>query len=272
MIASGTSGEPPGGLSISVVTVVRNNADTIEDAILSVASQDYPRVEHIVVDGASTDGTLSKLEKHREKLGRLVSERDTGMYDAMNKGWRLATGDIVGTLNADDFYADSTVLSEVARVFADPLVDACYADIVYLDRLTANRIVRYWRSSPFQPGLFAMGWCPPHPTFFVRREVYEKYGGFDLTYELAADVELMMRFLEARRLRAVYVPRVWVKMRMGGTSNRSLRNIARQNVYVARAARKNNVRFNALSFLAHKLVDRARQYFARPPLPEKENS
>jgi glycosyltransferase involved in cell wall biosynthesis len=249
---------------ISVVTVVRNKADTIEDAILSVAGQNYPHVEHIVIDGASTDGTTSIIGKHRDKLAQVVSERDDGMYDAMNKGVRLARGDVIGTLNADDFYSGSDVLAGVAEVFKDPDVGACYADLVYVDRGTASRVVRFWRSSEFHPGLFGRGWCPPHPTFFVRRTIYEKHGGFDLSYRLAADVELMMRFLETHRVRATYVPHVWVKMRVGGTSNKSLTNIVIQNLYIAKAARKNKVPFNPLLFFAHKLVDRARQFRATP--------
>lgn len=251
-------------MKISIITVVYNNANTIEDAILSVASQKYSDIQHVIVDGASTDGTLSVLEKHRDKLAKVVSEHDHGMYDAMNKGLRLADGEVVGTLNADDFYADTSVIEQVASVFRDPDVDACYADLIYVDQATASRVIRYWKSRPFRDGLFAEGWCPPHPTFFVRKRIYEAYGRFDLSYKLAADVELMMRFLEAKKIRTVYVPRVWVKMRIGGTSNKTLRNIFVQNIYIARAARQHRVPFNGATFLVQKLISRARQFCTKP--------
>lgn len=251
-------------MQISIITVVYNNAGTIEDAILSVASQKYPHIQYVIVDGGSTDGTLSVIERHRDKLGKIVSEHDYGIYDAMNKGLRLADGEVVGTLNADDFYADTTVIEQVASVFRDPDVDACYADLIYVDRATASKVIRYWKSRPFRDGLFAEGWCPPHPTFFVRKRVYETYGCFDLSYKLATDVELMMRFLEAKKIRTVHVPRIWVKMRTGGTSNKSVRNIFMQNINIARAARQHNVPFNSVTFLVKKLINRARQFFVRP--------
>lgn len=250
-------------MKISIITVVYNNADTIEDAIFSVASQKYSDIQHVVVDGGSTDGTLSVLEIHRTKLA-VVSEQDDGMYDAMNKGLTLADGEVVGTLNADDFYADNSVIEQVASVFRDPDVDACYADLVYVDQATASKVIRYWKSCPFRDGLFAEGWCPPHPTFFVRKWVYETYGRFDLSYRLAADVELMMRFLEVNKIRTVYVPRVWVKMRIGGTSNKTFRNICMQNIYIARAARQHKVPFNAATFFVQKLISRARQFYTKP--------
>lgn len=249
---------------ISIITVVYNNVNTIDDTILSVASQKYSHIQHVIVDGGSTDGTLSVLEKHRDKLAKVVSEHDLGMYDAMNKGLRLADGEIVGVLNSDDFYADDTVLNQVASVFRDPKVDACYADLIYVDQATASKVVRYWKSCAFHHGMFAKGCPPPHPTFFVRKSVYEKLGGFDLAYKLAADVELMMRFLEVNGIRTVYVPRVWVKMRLGGVSNKELRNILRQNLEIVRAARKNKVPFNAAVFLAKKLFSRARQFSTKP--------
>ena len=251
-------------MKISIITVVFNNADTIEDTIRSVASQKYSDIQHVIVDGGSTDGTLSVLEKHRDKLAKVVSEHDQGMYDAMNKGLMLADGEVVGTLNADDFYANTSVIGQVASVFRDPDVDACYADLIYVDRATASKVIRYWKSCPFRDGLFAEVWCPPHPTFFVRKWVYETYGRFDLSYKLATDVELMMRFLEAKKIRTVHVPRVWVKMRTGGTSNKSFRNILMQNINIARAARQHNVPFNGATFLVQKLISRARQFYTKP--------
>ncbi|HEY6896908.1 MAG TPA: glycosyltransferase family 2 protein [Rhodocyclaceae bacterium] len=246
-------------MKISVITIAYNSADTIGDTLRSIAAQGYPEVEHVVVDGGSTDATLDLVKQLGSRVGKLVSEKDRGIYDAMNKGIALASGDVIGTLNSDDMYADADVLAEVAKVFADPTVDACYADLVYVDRDSASRVSRYWQSSPFRPGLFARGWCPPHPTFFVRREVYERLGVFDLRYTLAADVILMMKFLEIARIKTVHVPKVWIKMRQGGVTNNSLRNILKQNREILRAAREMGLPIGLAQFVVAKIFDRARQ-------------
>lgn len=251
-------------MKISVVTVCYNAAHTLGHALDSVFLQDYPDIEHIVIDGHSTDATAAVVREKGARVAVFVSEPDTGIYDAMNKGIRLATGDIVGFINADDFYASNSVLSAVVRVFEDPDVDACYGDLCYVAQDDPDRIVRYWRSSDFQPGLFLRGWCPPHPTFFVRRSIYERHGLFDLRYRIAADVEIMSRFLEVLRVRARYLPQLLVKMRMGGTTNKSLRNIWRQNREIAEALRSHGLKFSLLRFASSKLLSRSRQFIARP--------
>ena len=183
----------------------------------------------------------------------------------MNKGIAHASGDIVGFLNADDFYAHDGVLNAVAQCFAeDPVLDACYSDLIYVDQLDTSRTVRYWQTNPFEAGSFSRGWCPPHPTFFVRRSVYERLGGFDLSYGIAADVELMMRFLEVHKLRVKYVPDVWVKMRMGGTTNKNWRNVWNQNQEVLRALKSHGLSANPLRFFTHKLWSRGLQFVRRP--------
>ena len=181
-------------MKISIITVSFNNAATIEDTINSVASQKHSDVEHIVIDGVSTDGTVEIVQRNRDAVEKFVSERDSGIYDAMNKGIASASGDVIGFLNSDDVYAHCDILSRAAEVFANPDVDACYADLVYVRQEDLGKVVRHWKSKDFRQGLFALGWCPPHPTFFVRKSVYREYGGFDLNYRLAADVELMLRF------------------------------------------------------------------------------
>lgn len=213
---------------ISVVTAVRNARDTIEGCLESVAGQTCP-AEHIVVDGASSDGTREALERHRGRIARLVSEPDRGIYDGMNKGIALATGDVVGTLNADDFYAHREVLQRVAEAFADPAVDACYGDLEYVDARDASRVVRRWRAGGYRPRKFFQGWMPPHPTFFVRRRHYRELGAYDESLGTAADYELMLRFLLRHRLRACYIPEVLVRMRSGGASGRSLAARLRAN-------------------------------------------
>jgi glycosyltransferase len=208
---------------VSVVTAVRNGSETIRDCIESVQGQSYP-VEHVIIDGGSTDGTLEIIEEYRSNLSVVISEPDLGIYDAMNKGIRFATGDVIGTLNADDFYAHDRVIARVAQEFANQIVDASYSDLNYVASCDTRRVVRVWRSRKYRAGGFYRGWMPPHPTFFVRRKVYERYGGFDLGLGSAADYELMLRFLLKHRINAVYIPEVLVNMRCGGVSNRSLKN------------------------------------------------
>jgi len=252
-------------LRISVVTVTYNCTSVIVDCLASVAGQTHADVEHVVIDGASADGTLAELQAHRDSLEVLVSEPDSGIYDAMNKGINLATGDIIGFLNYDDFYVGHDVLSTVANVFeSNPALDACYSDLIYVDPIDISRTVRYWQSDEFIPGSFAKGWMPPHPTFFVRRSVYERYGIFNLDYRIAADVELMMRFLEVHKIRVRYVPEVWVKMRLGGTTNKSFKNIWIQNQEVLRALKEHNLPANPFLFFARKLFSRGQQFFRRP--------
>ncbi|CAB3880994.1 PGL/p-HBAD biosynthesis glycosyltransferase [Achromobacter dolens] len=164
-------------MKISIITVVFNGATTIGDTLDSVNDQTYPDVEHVVIDGGSRDNTLDIVKARGRRVGKLVSERDRGIYDAMNKGLKFATGDVIGFLNADDFYVDPAVLEDVAKVFADERVQACYGDLLYVSQEQQDKIVRYWKSSDFVSGAFGRGWVPPHPTFFVRREVYEKLGG-----------------------------------------------------------------------------------------------
>ncbi|MSP96927.1 MAG: glycosyltransferase [Betaproteobacteria bacterium] len=250
-------------MKITVITVCYNAAATIADALRSVASQDHSDVEHIVVDGGSKDGTLAILERNKASIKRMVSAPDKGIYDAMNKGLAMATGEVVGFLNADDWYAHPGVLSRVSAQFAWPEVDACYADLVYVDKDNPEHIIRYWTSRAYRNGLCEQGWMPAHPTFYVRREIYRRHGGFDIRYRLQADFEICMRFLAVKHVRAVYVPEIWVRMRMGGATNRSIRNVWRGNLEAYRAARESGLRVSPL-FILQKLLSRVPQFFARP--------
>lgn len=249
-------------MKISIITVCFNSASTIEETILSVAAQKYADKEHLVIDGASTDGTVAIVRRH-SNIAHWVSEADRGIYDAMNKGIAMASGEIVGTLNADDVYADDTVLSQVAEVFADPAVEACYADLVYVDKHHPDRVVRYWKSCPYKAGLFERGWMPAHPTFFVRRRVHEQFGTFDLNFPRQADFELTMRFLAVHGIKSVYIPRIWVKMRAGGISNNSVRGMIKGNLEAWRACRKNKLDVGPF-FMVTKIMSRVPQWFARP--------
>lgn len=250
-------------MKISIITVVYNNAGTIEDTILSVASQSHQGIEHVIVDGGSKDGTLAIIEKHRDKLAMVVSEPDRGIYDAMNKGLRLVTGEVVGFLNADDIYVDEGALEQVGQAFTDPDVDACYADLVYVDPTDLNKVVRFWKSREYEPGLFRKGWAPAHPTFFARKKIYDEYGGYDISYRLAADFELMLRFLDRAKIKSVYIPKVLVKMRLGGASNKNISNIIRQNLEILMAYRKNKIAISPF-FIFTKAFSRLSQFYSKP--------
>ncbi len=250
-------------MKISVITAVYNGAETIEDTINSVAGQTYSSVEHIIIDGLSTDNTMSIVNRHRNDISVVVSEADTGIYHAMNKGIAVATGDVVGTLNADDVYENEQVLGRVAELFSDPALDACYANLVYVDRANLKKVVRYWTSQPFEPGLFFKGWIPAHPTFFVRKAVYDHCGSFDLDYKIQSDFELTLRLLELHRIRSLYVPEIWVRMRMGGTTNNSILNIIKGNLEAYKACKKHQLNVSPLFFVT-KIAARVPQFFRRP--------
>jgi glycosyltransferase involved in cell wall biosynthesis len=229
-------------MKVSIITAVYNSVRTIRDCVASVRSQTYADKEHIIIDGGSTDGTLA-LVRSFPHVSHVVSEPDQGIYDAMNKGIRLATGDIVGILNADDVYVDSHVMGKVVATFASD-VDAVFADLVYVRPDDLQRVVRYYRADRFTPEQFASGWMPPHPTFFVRRSVYERYGLFKTDYQIAADFELLARFLAHHRIAYRYIPEVIVKMRTGGVSTRGLASNLVLNQEILRACRENGIRTN----------------------------
>jgi len=248
-------------LKISLITATYNSAATVQDTLRSVAMQTYLNVEHIIIDGASKDRTLEIVREHGSHVAKIVSERDNGIYDAMNKGIAMATGDVIGLINSDDFFASETVLEQVAEAFKNPEIEACYADLDYVDQETASKVIRRWKSSPFRPGLFARGWCPAHPTFYVKRSVYERLGGaFDLTYRRAADVVLMMKLLEVERIKTVYVPQTWVKMRVGGATDTKVSNVIKQNQEILHGAKGLGVKINPVTFTAHKFWSRFHQY------------
>ena len=182
-------------MKVSIITVSFNAEETISDTIKSVINQDYENIEYIIIDGASKDKTSSIVKSFGFKVAKFISEPDKGIYDAMNKGLALATGEIIGILNADDFYADSSIISKVVKRFQEEKVEGLYADLVYVKRNDTNKITRVWRSGDYSKGKFLKGWMPPHPTFFVKREVYEKYGNFNLDLPSAADYEIMLRFI-----------------------------------------------------------------------------
>ncbi len=210
-------------MKVSIITVVYNRVATIERAIQSVLGQTYPDIEYIIVDGASTDGTKELVEKYRHRLSGFVSEKDKGMYDALNKGIRMASGDVVGILHADDEFSDENVIHEIVAGFVkNPAVDCIYGDVGFVNAANTNRIVRYYSSASFHPGLFKYGFMPAHPTFFCYKKFFDQYGLYRTDMEIAADFDLLLRYLKKHQLHAVYIPKMMVKMNMGGKSTRGI--------------------------------------------------
>ena len=246
---------------ISVVTACYNSATTLSGALDGVLNQKYNELEHIVIDGDSTDNTRDILEARPQGQLRWSSEPDQGIYDALNKGIALATGDIVGFLHADDVYASTDVLAHVVRAFEDPAVHAVYGDLQYVSKDNLNNVIRHWRAGEFKPALLKRGWMPPHPSLYVRRECYDRIGGFDIKYVIAADYYSILQLFTQPEFNAVYIPEVFVKMRVGGASNRSLKNIIQKSLEDYDALRRTGV--GGLGTLMFKNASKLGQFFYR---------
>lgn len=228
-------------MKISVITVSYNSSATIADTLRSVASQSHADVEHILIDGGSTDGTMAVVFSVGGRLHRVVSEPDKGIYDAMNKGLAMASGDIIGLLNADDVYADAEVLHRVAEQFASRPLDLLFGDLVYVRQDDTDVVVRRWIAGNYSRQQLRLGWMPPHPTVFIHRELLQSVGKFDLSFRIAADYEFLLRCFSGGGLRWTYLPLTLVRMRNGGESNRSLGNVLRKSAEDLKALRKNGV-------------------------------
>jgi glycosyltransferase involved in cell wall biosynthesis len=220
--------EQAANIRISIITVTYNSGKTLKDTLESIKCQQHKNIEHIIIDGNSKDDTLNIIKAYPH-VSKCISEKDSGIYDAMNKGLKLATGDVIGILNSDDFYAHEYVLSNVAICFSHYKTDTVYGDLQYVNAKNVNAVVRNWKSGVFKPSSFYYGWMPPHPTFFVRRAVYEQSGLFNLSLKSSADYELMLRVLLKEGYKTTYLPQVLVKMRTGGISNASIKNRLRAN-------------------------------------------
>jgi len=247
---------------VSIITVCFNIAETIEDTIKSVLSQDYKNIEYIIVDGGSTDGTLDIINRYKNKIAKVISEPDNGIYDAMNKGLKSSTGDIIATLNGDDMYAEKTTVSQMAEFIQNNALDAAYGDLVYIDRRDTRHVKRFWQPGRYKKGAFCHGWVIPHPTFFCRKEIFEKFGYFNDNLQIAADFELMLRFIEKHQITADYLPKVIVKMRTGGKAN-VLRGMIRGNCEIIRSFRLNNLHLSPW-FLIAKPITKISQLFRVP--------
>jgi glycosyltransferase involved in cell wall biosynthesis len=237
-------------MKISVITAVYNRASTIARTIDSVASQSYSDVEHIIINGSSSDGTLDVIEQNRNPRMVVHSEPDKGIYDALNKGIERATGDVIGVLHSDDLFAGPGVLTKVAQLFDDQSLDAVYADAAFFNPGKLGKLVRRYDSSRFAPEKIARGWMPAHTTLFLRRGVFERFGLYRIDYKIAADFEFVARTFGSGALKAVYVPEVWVQMQMGGVSTGGLQSKILMNREVMRACRENNIRTSYAKILS----------------------
>lgn len=231
-------------MKISIITVVWDNHETIKDAIDSVLGQTYENIEYIVVDGLSTDGTVEVVRSYGNKIDKFLSEPDQGLYDAMNKGIALSTGDIVGILNSDDFYIDEFVIEKIVNEFKEKKVNSVFADLIFVKPENINKTVRYYDSGHFTPEKFAYGWMPAHPTFFVRKDAYTKYGNFKLDYKIAADYELLTRFLSKYKISYSYIKEPIIKMRIGGVSTSGIKSNYILNKEIIRACKENGIYTN----------------------------
>lgn len=250
-------------MKISIITITYNSAATVEDTIRSVVSQDYPDLEYIIIDGKSKDNTLKIVEKYKDKITKVVSEKDKGLYDALNKGIKHATGDVIGMLHSDDLYANDQVISKVAAAFKkDNSVEGLYADLVFVNRNDTNKVMRVWNSGEYEEDAFVRGWMPPHPTFFVKKECYEKFGGFNTELKLSADYELMLRMIHKNKIKLAYIPEMIVKMRMGGVSNVSFFVKLKANLEDKMAWRLNDMRPGMMTAIL-KPLRKIKQYFKR---------
>jgi len=233
--------------SISIITVTYNSAGTISDTIKSVLAQTYPNIEYIIVDGFSTDGTVDIINSFGKNISKFISEPDKGIYDAINKGIKIASGDIIGILNSDDFFYDNNVIERVALVFNEKEIDAAIGDVQFVDPLNTSKIVRYYSSKHFNTGKFKYGFMPAHPSFYVKRELFGKLGYYKTDYKIAADYELLIRFLYVNKIRYKYLEMPFVSMRTGGVSNKSICSNFILNKEIARACKENGIRTNYLN-------------------------
>ena len=250
-------------MKISVVTAVFNRRQTISDTIKSVASQNCDSLEYVVVDGMSNDGTADIIAVNENLIHKSVRESDSGIYDALNKGIAISSGDVIGFLHADDLFADDSVIQRVQDKFRSGNYDAVYADLTYVAFDSPNLIARYWRSGEYSRRRFWFGWMPPHPTVYIRREIYEKFGGYRIDLGTAADYECMIRLMVKNEIRVGYVPHVAVKMRVGGESNASMKNRIKANVADQSAWIENGLK-PPLGLRFTKPFSKLPQYWRRP--------
>lgn len=230
-------------MKVTIITVTYNSARFLGDCIRSVQMQNYKNIEHIIIDGKSTDGTIGIIKKYEKGISRWISETDKGMYDAINKGMRMATGDVIGILNSDDVLDNDHVIFNIVKEFVANKADAVYGDLEYVAQDDTDKVLRVWKGSPYKRSRFEHGWMPAHPTFYVKRSLVEKYGGYETHYFSAADYEFMARYLYQHKISASYLPKLIVRMRMGGASNVNIKQRLRANRRDYLAMKRNKIPF-----------------------------
>lgn len=241
-------------MKVSIITVTLNSEKYLSDCIRSVRGQNYKNIEHIIVDGKSTDGTLRIIRKNSDNISSWISETDRGMYDAINKGLKMATGDIVGVLNSDDMFASADSVRSIVDCFETTDTDSVYGNLVYVDPKDTGKVVRYWQSNSYKRSRFRYGWMPAHPTFYVRRELLMQYGLYENHYYTAADYEFMARYLFLHKVSSQYLDSLLVKMRTGGLSNGSFKKRFRANRRDYLAMRKNKIPFSFIVSILKPLI------------------
>ncbi|WP_298480602.1 glycosyltransferase family 2 protein [uncultured Maribacter sp.] len=248
-------------MKVSIVTGTYNSEKYIKDCVSSIHNQTYKNIEHIIIDGASKDNTISEIQSIPNRTAQIISEPDNGIYDAMNKGLKNATGDIVGILNSDDYYNTPEVIDIVVNTFNDCNVDCVFGNLYYVLQDNPKIIKRKWVTGSYNPKKgFGTGWHPAHPTFFVKKEIYEQFGYFDEEYGLAADFELMLRFLEKHQITSKYINYPMVRMRLGGATNKSFKNIYQGNKECIKAFKKNNIPVSFM-YTLYRLLPKLKQFF-----------
>lgn len=231
-------------MKVSIITVVLNGAKTIRGTIESVINQTYNDIEYIIIDGQSTDGTMDIINEYSDKISKIISEQDHGLYAAINKGINHATGDVIGLIHADDFYLDNLVIQRVVDEFVSKKVDSVFADLLYIKDDNIDKVLRYYSAKNFIPEKLTYGLMPPHPTFFVKKEIYEKYGGYEVDYKIAGDYEMFVRLLYINKISYAYINLPIIKMRVGGLSTGGLKSKIANNIEVVRAIRANGIKTN----------------------------
>jgi glycosyltransferase involved in cell wall biosynthesis len=248
-------------MKVSIITVVYNNVSTLNDTIHSVLTQTYSDIEYIIIDGGSKDGSVDIIRQYESKIFKWISEPDKGMYDALNKGISFATGDVIGIVHSDDMFDNANIIEEIVGAFKISGCDAVYGDLVYVNKENPTQVIRNWKSQPFTPQLLKKGWMPAHPTFFVLRKWYQEFGGFNISYKVAADYELMVRFLKSGKLKCYYLPKNITRMRVGGKSNKSIKNIIQKSYDDYKTIRLHKI--GGIVTLLRKNLSKIPQFFAK---------
>lgn len=249
-------------MKVSIITTTYNTSKTVEETIKSVLAQNYSDIEYIIVDDKSIDNSLDVVYKYSTRVAKIVASEHRGIFGALNLGLSFVTGDVVAILNSDDFYISNDVIKTVVDEFKKTNADCVWGDMIVVDKNDTDKVIRNWKSSPYQEGKFQKGWHPPHPTFFVRKEIYDKYGLFRTDLWTSADYELILRFLEKHKITSSYIPKVLTKMRNGGSSSKGLYNWIRGNIGSYKAFKLNGLKISPF-FIIRKPLYKLSQWFTK---------